>query len=208
MSAPLFVSLDGPKGVGKTTLLEAIARALRLEGHKVVRLSERNHDPFRAQTMALVNAFARAPCVELELRICEQLADSRAWISRHVLPNQLPGSIILMDRWYASDAAFRRTVSFADIQRLNLERGVQVPDLQVAVITRSELSWARAQARRGGLRSTVLQSAQGHAACTDAFEQAMAGQDWLVCRNEGALEVATAQVVAGVRERLKARADG
>ncbi len=84
--------------------------------------------------MALVNAFARAPCVELELRICEQLADSRAWISRHVLPNQLPGSIILMDRWYASDAAFRRTVSFADIQRLNLERGVQVPDLQVAVI--------------------------------------------------------------------------
>jgi thymidylate kinase len=29
MNRPLFVSLDGPKGTGKTTLLEAVTKVLR-----------------------------------------------------------------------------------------------------------------------------------------------------------------------------------
>ncbi|HBH65679.1 MAG TPA: thymidylate kinase, partial [Erwinia persicina] len=55
MSQPLFVSLDGPKGAGKTTLLEAMTKVLRADNKKVIRLCERKSDPFRAETMALVN---------------------------------------------------------------------------------------------------------------------------------------------------------
>ena len=51
----MFVSFDGPKGTGKTTLLEAVTKALRADKHKVVRLCERNNDPGRAETMVLVN---------------------------------------------------------------------------------------------------------------------------------------------------------
>ncbi|WP_368670275.1 AAA family ATPase, partial [Pseudomonas gingeri] len=40
MNRPLFVSLDGPKGTGKTTLLEAVTKALRAANHKVIRLCE------------------------------------------------------------------------------------------------------------------------------------------------------------------------
>ncbi|MGY4494909.1 dTMP kinase [Pseudomonas sp. TE3610] len=202
MNHPLFVSLDGPKGTGKTTLLEAITHALRANGSKVIRLSERNNDPYRAETMALVNQLARNPDRELELRVCERLAQSRAWISQHVLPQQAAGSIVLIDRWYPSDAAFRRLVPFAQILQLNLEHGVRVPDLLVGVVTAPEISWARASARTRGLGSTVMFNLEQQVAATQAFELAAAQQGWVLCRNEGTVEEAVRQVVSEISTRL------
>jgi len=203
MNRPLFVSLDGPKGTGKTTLLEAVTKALRADNKKVIRLCEKNSDPGRAETMTLVNAFARNPTRDLELRVCERFADSRAWISRHVLTKQPPDSIILIDRWYPSDAAFRRILPFAEILQLNIERNVRVPDLHVGVVTAPELSWARAAARRRGLSSTVIHKLEEHVACTQAFEQASAHHGWVVCRNEGTIEDATMQVVSEIYRALR-----
>ena len=202
MNRPLFISLDGPKGTGKTTLLEAITKVLRADNKKVIRLSERNNDPCRAETMALVNTLVRNPGRDLELRVCERLADSRSWISRHVLTTQPADSIILIDRWYPSDAAFRRIVPFAEILQLNMDRGVRVPDLHVGVVTDPEVSWARAAARSRGLGSTVLHNLEEHVACTRAFEQAIADHGWALCRNEGTLEDATMQVVSGIYRLL------
>ena len=203
MKRPLFVSLDGPKGTGKTTLLEAVTKALRADNKKVIRLCEKKSDPGRAETMTLVNAFARNPTRDLELRVCERFADSRAWISRHVLTKQPPDSIILIDRWYPSDAAFRRILPFAEILQLNIERNVRVPDLHVGVVTAPELSWARAAARRRGLSSTVIHKLEEHVACTQAFEQASADHGWVVCRNEGTIEDATMQVVSEIYRALR-----
>lgn len=203
MSRPLFVSLDGPKGTGKTTLLEAVTQVLRADGQKVIRLSEQKSDPYRAETMALVNTLVRHPSRELELRVCERFADSRAWISRHVLTRQPAGSIILIDRWYPSDAAFRRIVGFADILQLNIDRNVQVPDLHVGVVTAPEISWARAAERRRGLSSTVMHKLEEHVACTQAFERAMTDHGWVVCRNETTIEDATAQVVSEIYSVLR-----
>jgi len=203
MNRPLFVSLDGPKGTGKTTLLEAVTKALRADNKKVIRLCEKKSDPGRAETMTLVNAFARNPTRDLELRVCERFADSRAWISRHVLTKQPPDSIILIDRWYPSDAAFRRILPFAEILQLNIERNVRVPDLHVGVVTAPELSWARAAARRRGLSSTVIHKLEEHVACTQAYEQASADHGWVVCRNEGTIEDATMQVVSEIYRALR-----
>lgn len=201
----MFISLDGPKGTGKTTLLEALTQSLRLQGHKVIRLCEKKSDPGRRETMALVNELARHPSRALELQVCERLADSRAWISRHVLPEQPPGSIVLMDRWYPSEAAFRRTVPFAQILRLNLERDVRVPDLHVGVITAPEVSWARAAARSRGLGSTVLHSLQEHMACTASFERAVVENGWMLCCNEGTVEEATQRLLDEINRVLAGR---
>jgi thymidylate kinase len=198
MSRQLFVSLDGPKGAGKTTLLEAITKVLRADNKKVVRLCERKSDPYRGETMALVNQFARNPTLDLELEVCRRLADSRAWISQHVLTKQPPDSIILMDRWYPSDAAFRRMVPFADILQLNLERNVRTPDLHVGVVTAPEISWARAAARPRGLSSTVIYKLEEHVACTKAFEREIENHGWVLCRNEGMIEDATMQVISEI----------
>ncbi|SDQ71469.1 thymidylate kinase [Pseudomonas sp. UC 17F4] len=198
MNRPLFVSLDGPKGTGKTTLLEAVTKALRADKHKVIRLCEKKSDPFRGATMALVNQLVRNPCRDLELAVCKRLADSRTWISAHVLSKQPADSIILIDRWYPSDAAFRRLVPFAEILQLNLERNVRVPDLHVGVVTDPEVSWARAAARNRGLNSTVMHRLEEHVASTQAFEQAVADNGWVLCRNEGTIEEATRQVVSSI----------
>ncbi|MEN4977121.1 dTMP kinase [Erwinia billingiae] len=198
MNNPLFVSLDGPKGVGKTTLLEAITQVLRADNKKVIRLCEKKSDPWRKETMALVNRFARNPAMDLEREVCERFADSRAWISLHVLTEQPAGSIILMDRWYPSDAAFRRMVPFAEILQLNLERNVRTPDLHVGVVTAPEISWARAAARTRGLGSTVIHKLDEHVACTEAFEREVADNGWVLCRNDGPLEVATMHVVSEI----------
>jgi len=198
MGRSLFVSLDGPKGTGKTTLLEAVTRALRADKHKVVRLCERNNDPGRAETMALVNQLVRNPSRALELQVCERLADSRRWITLNVLPKQPADSIILIDRWYPSDAAFRRLIPFAEVLRLNMAREVRVPDLHVGVVTDPEISWARAAARTAGLRSTVMFNLAEQVASTEAFERAVADNGWVLCRNEGTVEEATRQVVAEI----------
>lgn len=205
MNRPLFVSLDGPKGTGKTTLLEAVTKVLRAGNKKVIRLCERKSDPFRAETMALINSFVRNPSRDLEWAVCQRLADSRRWISRNVLTEQPLDSIILIDRWYPSEAAFRRTVPFAEILQLNIDRNVQVPDLHVGVVTAPEISWARAGARRRGLSSTVLRGLEEHAACTQAFEQAAADQGWFLCRNEGPIEEATRRVVVEISQVMSRR---
>ena len=202
MTRALFISLDGPKGTGKTTLLEAVTTALRADNKKVVRLCERKSDPYRAQTMALVNKFARDPSRDLELEVCERFADSRSWITQHVLAAQPPDSIILMDRWYPSDAGFRRLIPFADILELNINRQVQVPDLHVGVVTAAQISWARAAARRRGLSSTVMSKLEEQVACTEAFERAAVEQGWVMCRNEGTIEQAVRRVVLQIYKVL------
>jgi thymidylate kinase len=202
MKLPLFISLDGPKGTGKTTLLEAVTAALRANNQKVIRLCERKSDPYRGETMALVNQLTRHPSRELEWAVCQRLADSRRWISQEVLPKQPLDSIILIDRWYPSDAAFRHGVPFAEILQLNMQRGVRVPDLHVGVVTAPDISWARATARSRGLGGTVIQKHAEHVVCTEMFEQAVADHGWILCRNEATIEAATMQVVSEIYKVL------
>lgn len=202
MTRQLFVSLDGPKGTGKTTILEAVTKALRVDNRKVIRLCEKKSDPCRGETMALVNKLVRNPSQDLELEVCERFADSRAWISQHVLPRQPADSIILIDRWYPSEAAFRRLVPFAEILQLNTDRNVRVPDVHVGVVTAPETSWARAAIRSRGLGSTVIHTLQEQVACTEAFERAIADRGWVLCRNEGTIEEATSQVVLEIQRLL------
>ena len=203
MNRPLFISLDGPKGTGKTTLLEAVTAVLRADNKKVIRLCEKKSDPFRGETMALVNQLVRHPSRALELGVCERFADSRTWISQHVLPKQPADSIILIDRWYPSDAAFRRMLPFAEILQLNMDRNVRVPDLHVGVFTDPEISWARAAARARGLSSTVMYKLEEQVASTLAFERAVAEHGWVLCRNEGTIEDATMQIVSEIYSVLR-----
>ncbi|MNM60300.1 hypothetical protein D3C81_715740 [compost metagenome] len=120
-----------------------------------------------------------------------------------MLTKQPADSIILIDRWYPSDAAFRRMVPFAEILQLNMDRNVRVPDLHVGVVTAPEVSWARAAARSRGLSSTVMHKLEEQVASTEAFERAIADHGWVLCRNEGTIEDATMQMVSEIYKALR-----
>lgn len=204
MSGAFFVSFDGPKATGKTTVLEAVAAALREDGrYQVVSLCEKELDPFRSETLGLIKALTAHPSRDLESLVCERLAAGRSWITNNIVCKQAAGSVVLMDRWYPSDAAFRRTVPFADILAMNLDRQVQIPDLHVAVVTAPDISWARAQARPKGLSSVVINSKEDHVNSTEAFDLAAARQNWLSCRNEGSVAQATLQITTRIHQSAR-----
>lgn len=189
LNSPCFISFDGPKATGKTTVLEAVGDALRADGRfPVVELCEKDLDPDRAATLHLIKELTANPTEELEYLVCEKLAAGRAWITDHVLSQVDPASVVLIDRWYPSDAAFRRILPFTEIMAMNLSRGVRIPDLHVGVVTTPEVSWARAMARPRGLSSVVIQSLEEHAACSAAFNRAIVANDWFSCRNESSVE--------------------
>lgn len=198
MNSPYFVSFDGPKATGKTTVLEAVAAALRADGYPVVQLCEKDLDPYRAETLVLIKELTTRPTQELEHQVCVQLAAGRAWITEHVLSKVDFSSIVLIDRWYPSDAAFRRIVPFGQILALNFASGVQVPNLHVGVVTAPDISWTRASARPRGLSSVVIQNFAEHTACTDAFNQAVATNHWFSCRNETSVADAALLVQAAI----------
>lgn len=204
MRGALFVSFDGPKATGKTTVLEAVAAALRQHGrYRVVSLCEKELDPFRSETLGLIKALTARPSRDLESLVCERLAAGRSWITQNIVREQTPGSVVLIDRWYPSDAAFRRTIPFADILGMNLDRQVQIPDLHVAVVTAPDISWARAQARPRGLSSVVINSKEDHVNCTEAFDLAVARQNWFSCRNEGSIAQATLQITTRIHRSAR-----
>jgi thymidylate kinase len=194
----LVVSFDGPKATGKTTVLEATAPCLRAAGHNVVCLCEKELDPFRPVTLELIKELTSNPNLGLEREVCLQLAKGRAWITENVIESQDLGSIVLIDRWYPSDSAFRRILPFPEILQLNLDMGVRIPDLHVGVITAPDISWERAARRARGLNSLVIKNAAEHSACSAAFENAIAKYQWFSCRNELTVQDAVNNVHDGV----------
>lgn len=90
MKGQFFLSFDGPKATGKTTVLESVAEALRVRGQQpVVSLCEKEIDPYRHEILDLIKELVVRPCSTLERRICELLAEGRAWISENVLNQHL-----------------------------------------------------------------------------------------------------------------------
>jgi hypothetical protein len=81
---------------------------------------------------------------------------------------------------------------------MNLDRRVRVPDLHVGVVTTPDISWARASARSRGLSSVVIQNFGEHTACTDAFNLAVATNQWFSCRNETSIDAATLLVKSAI----------
>lgn len=193
-----FVCFDGPKGVGKTTLLNAVASALRAGGHLCVTWTEKDLDPYREATRQALQVFRASPSAAAELAICEQLARGRAWISREVLACAADSSVVLMDRWYPSDAAFRHLVPFGDVLRINEQQGVRRPDVVVAAVCPPKVSWDRAHVRTRGLDSLVVTSFEEHAATTNAFDLAARVHGWLRCDTRRSVDECAADVLAGM----------
>ena len=100
---PFFVSIDGPKAVGKSTTLDRIKRSWNIDIDLTVCI-EKEINPNRKIVCDLLR---RGVSNAVEDRdVAEALAEGRARIS-HSFETYRSG-VIIIDRWYPSEAVFRR----------------------------------------------------------------------------------------------------
>jgi thymidylate kinase len=146
---PVFVSINGQKGTGKTTLIHGVMQIMP-SSLTVMALSEKDVDPYRNKTEELLRTHRAHTTHAVEQEIVHLLAAGRAAISKGY-PAERRCDVVLIDRWYPSDAYFRRCVPFSDVLATNIAEGVAKPDLILAAVCDPHESWRRATTRPRGL---------------------------------------------------------
>ncbi len=140
-NAGIFVSLDGPNGVGKSTLIEAIGENLRRRGCLVHLTKEVTgtslgsfirsfHKEYRGKTLALLLA-----------------ADRQNHIESDIVPALKTHDIVITDRYVDSSLAFQRLdgVDLPFLWKLNEE--FLKPKMSIAVTAPVDLILSRMAGR-------------------------------------------------------------
>lgn len=194
---PVFVTIDGAKATGKTTLMVRLDAVLGRD-LRVRRLAEKDLDPGREETRRLLAVAGRNLSPQVDFEVACRLAVGRQAITAS-LEAITDVDVVLMDRWVPSEAALRRHVPFADCLAENERLGVRRPDLVLALHCEAPVSWDRAQARARGLDSLVIHGFDDHVTSCRTFLAAARQYGWTVIDNSGALEHSVDAAVAAIR---------
>ena len=170
------MSIDGPKAVGKSTILDYIKRSWNTHLDLTV-LTEKRVNPNQEIVANLLRPGVLD--VTVDRAVAEAFAKGRAAITRCHLETSR-SEVIIIDRWYPSDAAFRRYVPFEECAELNMQLGVWAPDLVIAMSCHPNISWKRANSRPKGLSSLVIHNLHDHRESTQRFDEVAHRMGWQV----------------------------
>ncbi len=140
----MLVVFEGIDGVGKSTQIGAVAGALRGLGIEVVASKEPTDGPFGKRLRASATTGRLDPAAELELFV----ADRREHVANLILPSLARGAVVILDRYYFSNAAYQgaRGLSWESILAANEEFAPE-PDLLVWLDLPPERSLERIRTR-------------------------------------------------------------
>jgi dTMP kinase len=130
-----FIVIEGPDGVGKTTLAARLASRLRAIGHDVLQVREPGGTPVAeaARSAALDPELNASPLAELFLI----LAARADLVEQLIRPALEAGTVVLGDRYELSTWAYqvegRRLPKEAVLEANRLATGGLVPDLTVVL---------------------------------------------------------------------------
>ncbi len=138
----VFVTVDGPGGVGKSTVTAAVARQLQHQGLTV--------HPTREPTDTALGNLARHGTEEYQgmTMACLIAADRYQHLTTEIRPALARGAVVLCDRYIASSLVLQRIDGVATETVWSLNRSVDRPDLSVILTAEPEVI-ARRLERRG-----------------------------------------------------------
>lgn len=131
-SKGFLVAVDGPNGVGKTTLIETIATELIAQDYNVYVTRE----PSKTDLGNYLRRYAE--CNAGISLACMVAADRYAHLQNEIIPALNNGKIVITDRYLLSSLILQAMdgVSTEFIMRVNSE--IIAPDLQLAVFAAQE----------------------------------------------------------------------
>jgi dTMP kinase len=139
-----FVVIEGIDGAGKSTQAKLLGERLTARGHRVVL----SREPTMGQWGKQLRASAQTGRLSIEEEVELFLKDRREHVNELILPRLRQGSVVIVDRYYFSTAAYQgaRGVDPQELIRRNEEFAPE-PDLLVLFDLPVEDGLARVRAR-------------------------------------------------------------
>ncbi len=147
---PVFVTLEGIEGVGKSTNLAFIRDWLRQQGHRVVETREPGGTPLAEEIRALLLQ-PREEAVDPDTELLLMFAARAQHVATVIKPALAAGKTVLSDRFVDASFAYQgggRQLSIARIAALEQWLlGEFKPQLTVLLDLHPDIALARARAR-------------------------------------------------------------
>ncbi len=144
-----FITFEGVDGAGKSTQIDALARALDQRGRAFVRTREPGGTPLGEQLRALMLSLDMAPLTETLL----MFAARREHVSGIIEPALAAGQWVLCDRFTDASYAYQGAGRGVEAERIDLLANWVQPGLQPDLTVLVDLDPAEAQRRRALARS-------------------------------------------------------
>ena len=136
-----FVAIDGPNGVGKTTLLEEIEKIIKSKNIQLYKTKE--------PTNSILGKFIREISEEIngDTLACLVSADRYVHLKNEIIPELKKGKIVITDRYILSSLILQVMDGVKESFILNLNSKIIKPDLQLAIFAEEEIIQNRLKQR-------------------------------------------------------------
>ena len=163
-AAARFVTFEGIEGVGKTTQVARVSRALASRGVAHVVTREPGGTPL-AENIRHVVLTARDETLPPTAELLLMFAARAVHLANHIEPNLRAGRWVICDRFTDATSAYQgggRQLSAEPIRELeSMVQGVRRPDLTVLLDAPVEAALARAAARNAGAAADRFERERG-----------------------------------------------
>ncbi len=122
---PLFIVFEGIDGSGKSTQCDLLFRYAVAQGAPAVRLAEPTGGEWGTRIRAMLKEPAMAPAEE-QLRLF--LLDRKDDVERNIVPALKESRIVIMDRYYYSNAAYQGAAGIAPGRIIAENRALSFPE--------------------------------------------------------------------------------
>ncbi len=173
----IFVSIDGPGGVGKSTTAQLVGEQLTAWGRRVYSTAEPSRTPLGEMIRASTDTYRGMALA------CLVAGDRHHHLATEIRPQLRAGAIVISDRYLPSCLVLQRMDGVGQETIWQLNNGAEIPDLAVILNAVPAVLTVRL-AQRGGTHSRFERQPDGPAIESAFYQDTAAGLTalgWPVC---------------------------